>query len=71
MSEHNEEGVEFPRSDDARPRESKKNQPHYLGDKVDNAVERMVEGGDPLPDETQDVIEKNEARLDEIVNDDS
>ncbi|MDQ4079035.1 MAG: hypothetical protein M3220_22680 [Chloroflexota bacterium] len=61
-----EEGAEFPRATDARPREQKKNQPHYIGDKVDRTVERMQEEGTEMSDEAEALLEEGREELREI-----
>lgn len=69
MSEHEQDELQFPGADDARPREEKKNQPHYLGDKVDRAVHRMEEEGEPMSERAQALVEEGEAELRRIVDD--
>lgn len=59
------EVAQFPSADDTRPEEEKKNQPHYLGDKVDEAVHRMEEKGEPMSDAAQRLVEEGKAAIDE------
>lgn len=58
-----EEGAEFPRAGDARPREEKKNQPHYLGDKVDESVRRMEEEGTPMSEHAEELLDEAERKI--------
>lgn len=53
-----DEADQFPPVINARPEEEKKNQPEYLGDKADEAVERMENNGPPLSDEAEQLLEQ-------------
>ncbi|MGH2543499.1 MAG: hypothetical protein ACRDIB_11900 [Ardenticatenaceae bacterium] len=61
------EDAEFPRTDDTRSREETDNRPHYLGDKVDAAVERMEEEGTPMSDKAERLLQQGKEALDDIV----
>ncbi len=67
-NEQQDEGAEFPSATDTRSREEQKNQPHYLGDKVDDAVHRMEEEGTPMSDHAEELLAEAERKIHEVAD---